>query len=71
MSLSPGPTTSSGSNIDVTIGGSITNLDDMEGEVLTHTSSSSLTPDAPVAAPVAPSETYLAPRLVQFLYCAQ
>ncbi|CAL8264305.1 unnamed protein product [Lota lota] len=57
------PTTSSGSSIDATIGGSITNLDNMEGEVLTHSSSSPLTPDAPTAAPISPSQTYLAPSL--------
>lgn len=57
------PTTSSGSSVDVAIGGSITNLDNMEGEVLTQSSSSPLSPDAPTTAPISPSETYLAPSL--------
>ncbi|KAK0154234.1 Coiled-coil domain-containing protein 142 [Merluccius polli] len=58
------PTTSSGrSSIDVAIGGSITNLDNMEGEVLTQCSSSPLAPDAPTTAPISPSQTYLAPSL--------
>ena len=59
---SPGPTTRSGSSIDVAIGASITNLENMEGEVLNHSSSSPLTPVAPQAPPLSPSQTYLAPR---------
>ena len=51
-----------GSSIDVAIRGSITNLENMEGEVLTPSSSSPLTPDAPTAPSLSPSQTYLAPR---------
>ncbi|CAL8268896.1 unnamed protein product [Boreogadus saida] len=57
------PTTRSGSSIDVAIGASITNLENMEGEVLTHSSSSPLTPVAPPDPPLSPSQTYLAPSL--------
>ncbi|KAM4621363.1 uncharacterized protein ccdc142 [Polymixia lowei] len=57
------PTTSTGSSIDVAVGGSITNLESMEGEGLTQSGPSLLTSDTPMAAPVPPGEPYLAPSL--------
>ncbi|XP_071386390.1 coiled-coil domain-containing protein 142 [Centroberyx affinis] len=54
------PTTNSRGSIDAAAGGSITNLESMEGEVLTQ---SHLTTDTPPMAPSPPREPYLAPSL--------
>ncbi|KAJ3605592.1 hypothetical protein NHX12_027637 [Muraenolepis orangiensis] len=55
------PSLSRGSSVDVAIGSSITNLDTMEGEVVTPSCSSPLSPDGPPTASLSPSHTYLAP----------
>ncbi|XP_056148068.1 uncharacterized protein ccdc142 isoform X2 [Lampris incognitus] len=55
------PTTGSRSSIDTAVGGSITNLESMEGEALNQFVPSLSTSDNPTAGPNPPGEPYLAP----------
>ncbi|XP_029917416.1 uncharacterized protein ccdc142 isoform X2 [Myripristis murdjan] len=57
------PTTSSRVSTDAAIGGSITNLESMEGEILPQSGTSQLTTDIPTMASPPPGEPYLAPSL--------